>query len=57
VGQAGDVTLTIVASKPAKKILKRKHKLSVPVHFTFIPANGAPVELTLKVKLRTKLKR
>ena len=57
VGQAGDVTVTIVASKAGKKLLKRKHKLTVPVHFTFSPANGSPVELTLKVKLRTKLKR
>jgi peptidoglycan/xylan/chitin deacetylase (PgdA/CDA1 family) len=57
VGQAGDVTVTIVASKPGKKILKRKHKLTVPVHFTFTPANGSPLEMTLKVKFRTKTKK
>jgi Chitobiase/beta-hexosaminidase C-terminal domain len=57
VSQAGDVTLTIRVSKAGKQLLRRKGKLTVPVRITFTPATGSPVERTVKVKFRIKLKK
>jgi hypothetical protein len=57
VAQSGQVTVVIRASKAGKKLLKRKGKLRVPVRVTFTPASGSPVERTLKVKFRIKLKK
>jgi peptidoglycan/xylan/chitin deacetylase (PgdA/CDA1 family) len=57
VSQAGDVTLTIRVSKAGKQLLRRKGKLTVPVRITFTPATGSPVEQTVKVKFRIKLKK
>jgi hypothetical protein len=56
VAQAGEVTLTIRVSKAGKQLLRRKGKLTVPVRVTFTPVTGSPVERTLKVKFRLKLK-
>jgi len=54
VAQAGDVTLTIRASKTGKQFLRRKGKLTVPVRVTFIPVSGSPTAQTVKVKFRLK---
>ncbi|HEY6771907.1 MAG TPA: hypothetical protein VI035_05590, partial [Solirubrobacterales bacterium] len=57
VSQAGTVTMTLVTSKPGRRILRRKGKLRVPVRVTFTPASGSPVERSLKVKFRIRVRR
>lgn len=54
VGQAGNATLIIRASKAGKRILRRKGKMTVPVRVTFTPLSGSAVSQTVKVKLRLK---
>ena len=54
VAQAGKVTLVIMASKAGKRTLRRKGKMSVPVHVTFRPVGGSPSVQTVRVKLRLK---
>jgi hypothetical protein len=53
----GEVTLTVAATGKAKKKLKRKGKVSLPISVQFSPTGGAPATQSTTVALKKKLKK
>lgn len=49
---AGKVTVTVKLSAAGKKVLAKKHKLTVPVTVTFTPTGGAPASQQLKLTFK-----